>query len=45
VGGDVNNFLNRVLPGSGDLALAAANLLIAFWIVHFLYRRKVFIRL
>lgn len=45
VGGDIATFLNSRVPGSGDLLIAVMGLVIAFWIVHFLYRRKVFIRL
>lgn len=45
VGGDVRDFLNNHLAGSGDLAVAVVGLLLAFWLVHFLYRRKVFLRL
>ncbi len=44
-GGDVHDFLERQVRGSGDLLLTLAGLAIAFWIVHFLYRRKIFLRL
>jgi predicted acyltransferase len=44
-GGDVHEFFNSHLHGSGDLVLAVLGLLAAFWLVHFLYRRKVFLRL
>jgi predicted acyltransferase len=44
-GGDIHDFLERQLAGSGDLALALAGLFLAFWLVHFLYRRRVFLRL
>ena len=44
-GGDIHVFLDRHLHGSGDLALAIIGLLLAFWFVHFLYRRKIFLRL
>jgi predicted acyltransferase len=46
VGGDVRAFLDaRVMPGFGDLVVAIVALLLAFWFVHFLYRRKIFLRL
>ena len=46
VGGDIKNFLNaHVAQGFGELMIAIVGLLLAFWLVHFLYRRKVFIRL
>ncbi|SPE62706.1 conserved membrane hypothetical protein [Verrucomicrobia bacterium] len=45
-GGDVNNFLDtHVATGFGELVVAIVGLLLAFWFVHFLYRRKVFLRL
>ena len=44
-GGDVKEFLNlRFSPGFGDLVVALIGLLLAFWFVHFLYRRKIFLR-
>ncbi len=45
VGGNIRDYLNSQLAGSGDLALALAGLGLAFWYVHFLYRRKFFLRL
>lgn len=46
VGGDVQAFLNHhIATGMGDLLLSITGLLLAFWFVHFLYRRKVFLRL
>jgi predicted acyltransferase len=45
VGGDVKAFLDaHVAKGFGDFASAIVGLLLAFWFVHFLYRRKVFLR-
>ena len=44
-GGDVRTFLEaRVARGFGDLVVSAVGLLFAFWFVHFLYRRKIFLR-
>jgi len=45
VGGDIRNFLESHMRGSGDLASAMVGLAIAFWIVRFLYRRQIFLRL
>jgi len=46
VGGDLQNFLDtRVATGLGDLVLSLVGLALAFWFVHFLYRRKIFLRL
>jgi hypothetical protein len=46
VGGDVKAFLdNHVATGCGDMAISIVGLLLAFWMVHFLYRRKIFLRL
>jgi predicted acyltransferase len=44
-GGDVHDLLERHWRGSGDLLVALVSLAIAFWVVHFLYRRKIFLRL
>ena len=44
-GGDIHEYFNAHLDGSGDLVLAVLGLLAAFWFVHFLYRRKIFLRL
>ncbi|EEF61363.1 acyltransferase family protein [Pedosphaera parvula] len=41
VGGNVKNFLGNY----HDLALSVVVLILVFWVVHFLYRRKVFLRL
>jgi len=45
VGGDIHDFFNNHWAGSGDLAVAIVGLLLAFWLMHFLYRKKVFLRL
>jgi hypothetical protein len=45
VGGDIYGYLNNLWAGSGDLAVAVLGLVMAFWLMHFLYRRKVFLRL
>lgn len=45
VGGDVKTFLDaQVAQGFGDLVISIGGLLIAFWIVRFLYQRKIFLR-
>lgn len=45
-GGDVKAFFDtRVTAGFGDLIVAVVGLLLAFWFVHFLYKRKIFLRL
>lgn len=46
VGGDVKSFLDsHVAQGMGSLANSIVGLLLAFWFVHFLYKRKIFLRL
>jgi predicted acyltransferase len=46
VGGDVKVFFdNAVAKGFGDMVVSIVGLLLAFWIVHFLYKRKIFLRL
>ncbi len=45
-GGTVAVFLNdHIAKGFGELMVTMVGLLLAFWFVHFLYRRKVFLRL
>jgi predicted acyltransferase len=45
-GGDVQSFLDaHLVQGAGELTVAIIGLLLAFWFVHFLYRRKIFLRL
>jgi predicted acyltransferase len=45
-GGDVKDFLDAHLAkGSGDMVISIVGLLLAFWFVHFLYKRKIFLRL
>jgi len=41
VGGELDQLLGRF----GELAEAAAVLALSLWICHFLYRRKIFVRL
>jgi hypothetical protein len=46
VGGDVKAFFeNHVAKGFGDMMVSIVGLLLAFWFVHFLYKRKIFLRL
>jgi predicted acyltransferase len=46
VGGDVSAFFDAHLAqGMGDMVTAVTGLLLAFWFVYFLYRRKIFLRL
>jgi len=45
-GGDVAAFMDAtVAKGFGDLVIAAVGLILAFWFMHFLYKRKIFLRL
>lgn len=45
-GGDVKAFFDeRVAQGCGELVISLVGLLLAFWLVRFLYQRKVFLRL
>jgi predicted acyltransferase len=45
-GGDLKVFLDdHVTKGFGDLLISMVGLLLAFWFVHFLYQRKIFLRL
>jgi predicted acyltransferase len=46
VGGDVQHFFDEhVARGAGSLVISITGLLLALWFVHFLYRRKIFLRL
>ncbi len=46
VGGDIQTFLDtRITKGFGDLVITIVGLLLAFWFVRFLYKRKIFLRL
>ena len=36
---------DTVAQGAGDLLIALVGLFLAFWLAHFLYRRKIFLRL
>ena len=38
-------FDNAVPKGFGDMVISIVGLLLAFWVVHFLYKRKIFLRL
>jgi len=45
-GGDVKSFFDTHLAkGMGDMLVSLVGLLLAFWFVHFLYKRKIFLRL
>jgi predicted acyltransferase len=45
LGGDVGAFLNaRIAQGFGDLMISVLGLALALWLVYFLYKRKIFIR-
>ena len=46
VGGDVRTFFDSVVAkGFGDMVISIVGLLLAFWVVRFLYKRKIFLRL
>jgi predicted acyltransferase len=46
VGGDVSSFFNsHVAQGAGDLVITAAGMFLAFWLVYFLYKRRIFLRI
>jgi predicted acyltransferase len=46
VGGDVKIFFDtHIAHGFGDMMISITGLLLAFWFVYFLYRRKIFLRL
>ena len=46
VGGDVRTFFDNVVAkGFGDMVISIVGLLLAFWVVHFLYKRKIFLRM
>ncbi len=45
-GGDVQAWFNEHwTKGAGDMLVSIVGLLLMFWFVHFLYRRKIFLRL
>jgi predicted acyltransferase len=45
-GGDVKAYMNNhITPGSGDLLVAVVGMVLAFWFLNFLYRKKIFLRL
>ena len=43
-GGAIQNFFNRQYQGLGDLVVALVAVIITFGFLHFLYRRKIFLR-
>lgn len=45
VGGDVKTYFDNCVTGLGQLVISLVGLLLAFWFVHFLYKRKIFLRL
>jgi predicted acyltransferase len=45
VGGDIEDFLNNHWTGLGDLLVALVATALTFWLLHFLHRRKIFLRL
>jgi predicted acyltransferase len=46
VGGDVKVFFDEHFArGLGDMVISITGLLLAFWFVHFLYKRNIFLRL
>jgi hypothetical protein len=45
VGGDIGAWFDQRLMGSGDLVGALMEMVLAFGLVYFLYRRKIFLRL
>ncbi|HEY3932053.1 MAG TPA: heparan-alpha-glucosaminide N-acetyltransferase domain-containing protein [Verrucomicrobiae bacterium] len=46
VGGDITTFFDTsVTEGFGELMVSIVGLLLAFWFAHFLYKRKIFLRL
>ncbi len=45
-GGDIKLFFDKqIAKGFGDMVIAIVGLLLAFWFVHFLYRKRIFLRL
>jgi len=45
VGGDVMDFFNARVQGLGDLLVAIVAMVLVFWFLNYLYRKKVFLRL
>jgi predicted acyltransferase len=46
VGGDIKTYLDdHVAKGFGDMTISIVGLLMAFWLVRFLYKRKLFLRI
>jgi predicted acyltransferase len=44
LGGEIKTYLNSVMNGLGDLAIATLVLAAAIWFCRFLYQRKIFLR-
>jgi predicted acyltransferase len=45
-GGDIRNYLDHHIGrGLGEMTIAIVGLALAFWFCHFLYKRKIFLRL
>jgi len=45
VGGDVKTFFDSHISGLGEMVVSIVGLLLAFWFVYFLHKRKIFLRL
>jgi predicted acyltransferase len=45
VGGDIKTFFDNRVSGLGELVISIVGLLLAFWFVYFLHKRKIFLRL
>jgi len=46
VGGDVKTFFDlHLAKGAGDMVVSLTGLVLAFWLMHFMYRRKIFLKL
>ena len=45
VGGDAKTFFDNHISGLGEMVISIVGLLLAFWFVQFLYKRKIFLRL
>jgi predicted acyltransferase len=45
VGGDAKTFFDNHISGLGEMIISIVGLLLAFWFVQFLYKRKIFLRL
>jgi hypothetical protein len=45
VGGDIGAWFDARWMGAGDLMAALVAMGLSFWFLHFLYKRKIFLRL